>query len=192
MKRVFVLLAGLVTVFALAACSGDGSGKTAVAATSAGAHNDQDVAFFQGMISHHQQAIEVARLARTRSSMREVKKLALGMEAAQDPEIRLMTSWLESWGAAVPSDDMGHGMGDMGGLYGMLSRQEMNGLKKLSGKRFDKAFLTTMIEHHQGAITMARTEQAKGLATKAKFMASGIIKTQSAEITRMRALLARM
>jgi len=62
------------------------------------AHNEADVTFAQQMIPHHQQAVEMARLAQTRAGDREVQDLAADIEAAQDPEIETMTGWLDSWG----------------------------------------------------------------------------------------------
>jgi uncharacterized protein (DUF305 family) len=65
----------------------------------------------------------------------------------------------------------------------------MKNLGNLSGKPFDKAFLQMMTKHHQGAITMAKTEQAQGFSADAKALASSIVTSQSAEITEMQKLL---
>jgi uncharacterized protein (DUF305 family) len=70
-----------------------------------------------------------------------------------------------------------------------MSQQDMKKLGELSGKPFDRAFLQLMIKHHQGAITMARTEQARGSSADAKALADSIVTSQSAEITTMRKLL---
>jgi uncharacterized protein (DUF305 family) len=72
---------------------------------------------------------------------------------------------------------------------GMMSAQDMKNLDKLSGKSFDKAFLQLMIKHHQGAIAMAKTEQAQGSSPDAKALANNIVTSQSAEITTMQRLL---
>jgi uncharacterized protein (DUF305 family) len=64
--------------------------------------NDADVAFAQGMIPHHEQAIEMSELADGRAQSAEVKELATAIKAAQGPEIQTMTNWLESWGEDVP------------------------------------------------------------------------------------------
>ncbi|GAA2108577.1 DUF305 domain-containing protein [Actinomadura alba] len=200
MKRAFAMLVIPVAGFTLAACGGTNDGSdsmsghamsttSAPAPSAAGQHNDQDIKFAQGMIPHHQQAIQMAELASSRASMSEVEQLATAIKASQGPEIQQMTGWLNSWNATVPSPDMhvGHDMGD-----GMMSVQDMEKLEKLSGSRFDKAFLTMMIEHHQGAITMAKTEQAGGMSSAAKSLADAIVTSQSTEITTMRALLKKM
>lgn len=196
MKRAYALIATPLLAVALAACgeSGDGrdpagatGGQPTGGATSAPAsHNDQDVMFAQMMIPHHRQAIEMSKLAPTRASMPEVKRLAKAIEAAQDPEIQKMTGWLRTWGAQPPGDaGMDHGEG-----HGMMPEADMHKLEGLSGRAFDKAFLKMMIDHHQGAVVMATTEQRAGAFAEAKSMAASIIRSQSAEITQMRQLLA--
>jgi uncharacterized protein (DUF305 family) len=150
-------------------------------------HNSQDVMFAQMMIPHHQQALVMAEQAATKASSPQVKKLAAQIEQAQEPEIQKMTGWLKTWGQAVPTGgtDMGHG-------DGMMSEQDMKKLGTLSGKEFDEAFLQMMIKHHQGAITMAKTEQASGSSADAKALADSIVTSQSAEITTMQHLLDQM
>lgn len=192
MKRACSLLLVPVAALTLAACGGgdkgsghDMSGHSMAASSApAGEHNAQDVMFAQMMIPHHQQAITMAKQAATKASSPEVKRLAGQIEQAQGPEIQQMTGWLRTWGAST-SPGNGMHMGD-----GMMSDQDMKKLDTLSGKAFDKAFLRMMIKHHQGAITMAETEQAKGSFADAKAMANSIVTSQSAEITTMRKLLA--
>lgn len=201
MKRAYSLLLVPVIAFTLAACGSSGSAGSrhsvaghsmaghsmgASSAPASSGHNSQDVMFAQMMIPHHQQAIVMAKQAATKASSPQVKKLAAQIEQAQDPEIQKMTGWLKSWGASVPSPG-GMQMGD-----GMMSEQDMTKLGKLSGKQFDKAFLQMMIKHHQGAVTMAETEQASGSSAEAKALADSIVTSQSAEITTMQHLLTQM
>lgn len=177
-----LLAASLLT---LAACGNDDSD------TAAG-HNDADVTFAQQMIPHHQQAIEMAELAETRAESQEVKALAADIEAAQDPEIETMTGWLESWGEDVSGDSMsGMDHGDMSteDMPGMMSEDDMAELESASGAEFDQMFLTMMIEHHEGAIEMAKTEQSEGEYADAIELAEGIETAQTEEIQTMQALL---
>jgi uncharacterized protein (DUF305 family) len=194
MKRAFSLLVVPVAALTLTAC-GSGNNKEhamsghsmaghSMGTSSAPAgHNAQDVMFAQMMIPHHQQAVVMAKQAATRASSPQVKTLAGQIEQAQAPEIQKMTGWLKTWGASQPSESSMH-MGD-----GMMSAQDMKNLGNLSGKPFDKAFLQMMTKHHQGAITMAKTEQAQGSSADAKALASSIVTSQSAEITEMQKLL---
>ncbi|MGW1635325.1 DUF305 domain-containing protein [Streptomyces lavendulae] len=156
------------------------------AAPGQGGNNAADTAFAQGMIPHHRQAVEMAGLAATRAGSPEVKALAEEIRKAQDPEIKTLSGWLTAWGQQVPAADSGHGGHAMSG---MMTGGEMDELTKASGAEFDRAFLRMMVKHHEGAVAMARTEQSTGAYGPAKDMAAAIIGSQSAEITRMNALL---
>lgn len=200
-RRAALVAATGAAAVVLAACGGDGAdraghgdaGGHAPAGTPspAGAHNPQDVAFAQGMIPHHRQALEMARLAADRASSGTVKHLAGRIEKAQDPEIRTMTGWLKSWGEKVPGDSggMDHSASGHSGMPGMMGAEDMAALEKLTGKAFDVQFLTLMVEHHEGAVEMARTEQSKGRHAPAKAMAGDIVTAQNAEIGEMNKLL---
>lgn len=190
----------------LAAC---GSGDDTPA--SPAQHNGADVAFATGMIPHHRQAVEMAGLAPSRAGSAAVKKVASEIEKAQAPEIRTLSGWLTSWGERVPSAgamnhsthdmkdmngmDGAHGTGGMNdmdgmnGMNGMMTAADMESLKSASGEKFDTAFLKMMIEHHRGAVTMAKTEKAEGAYPGAQKMADSVITSQSAEISLMTGLL---
>ncbi|MER8015281.1 DUF305 domain-containing protein [Streptomyces griseoluteus] len=194
-RRALLGAATASAVVLLAACGGQqhtkAHGAPAAPAT-AGAHNAEDVTFAQGMIPHHRQAVEMARLAPGHAASDGVKALAARIEKAQDPEIRTMTGWLESWGEEPPTAGMDHsGHGGMAGMSGMMSADDMTALEKSTGADFDRKFLTLMIVHHQGAVEMARTEKAKGRDSRATKMADDVITAQSAEIRQMKGLLAR-
>ncbi|MFP8958971.1 DUF305 domain-containing protein [Streptomyces nanhaiensis] len=198
LRRTAAAAAAAAAALVLAACGASDNGSAgsdggasqspaASASASQGEHNAADVAFAQGMIPHHRQAIEMADLAPSRAQSAEVKKLAEEIKKAQDPEIKTLTSWLESWGEEVPAEGaMDH---SAHGMDGMMTPEQMEELEKASGKAFDTAFLEMMIEHHEGAVAMAKTEQADGAYPPAKDMAEDIITSQSAEIAQMNKLL---
>lgn len=202
MKRTRVLsttIAGVAAIAVMAGCSGGndmanmpGHGAPTSQAQPQGQadHNQADVTFAQGMVPHHQQAIDMARMATDRAESPEVKNLAQQIEAAQGPEIEKLNGWLQGWGASAPSGSMpgmDHGMHGTGG--GMMSSEEMGQLGQVQGAEFDRMFLTMMIKHHEGAITMAQTELAQGQFAEAKQMAQQIVDTQQAEINTMKRLL---
>lgn len=177
-----LLSASLLT---LAACGDDGE-------SDGPSHNAADVAFAQQMIPHHQQAVEMAELAETRAVSPEVKDLATRIKGAQDPEIETMTGWLEDWGEEMSGDDMadmGHGDMSTDDMPGMMSEAQMADLEAASGEEFDRTFLTLMIEHHEGAIEMAETEQDEGEHPDAIALAEDIEEAQTAEIATMEELL---
>lgn len=197
-RRTAAVAAAGAAALVLAACGGGGDSSaghdghntkspSASASASQGQGNAADVTFAKGMIPHHRQAIEMADLAPSRAESAEVKKLAADIKKAQDPEIRTLSGWLTSWGEEVPAEvAMDHSMHGGGG---MMTAEEMQQLKNSSGKAFDTAFMEMMIKHHEGAVEMARTEQADGAYAPAKEMAGQIITSQSAEIEQMNKLL---
>ncbi|MET7737074.1 DUF305 domain-containing protein [Streptomyces sp. NPDC005402] len=192
-RRACLAAVAVSAALTLTACGGDSgsaaSSPSASAETSADAHNAQDVSFAQGMIPHHQQAVEMAALADGRASAAEVKDLAARIEKAQGPEIETMTGWLKTWDEKVPEAMPGMDHSAHSGMAGMMDGADMEKLKKMSGKDFDSMFLTMMVEHHEGAVEMATTEKAKGGYPAATAMAGDIITTQNAEISEMKKLL---
>jgi uncharacterized protein (DUF305 family) len=198
-RRLLALAA--VPVVLLAACGGDDDDSTGAATVTeapedaasdavAADHNDADVAFAQGMIPHHQQAIEMAQLAGTRAEDPRVLDLASRIEAAQGPEIELMQSWLDTW--EVASDDtmagMDHGGGDVSAMGGMTDA-EMGSLEAATGAQFDTMFLEMMIRHHEGAVATAETEITDGQNVEAIALAEAIVAAQEAEIAEMQSIL---
>lgn len=149
-------------------------------------HNTADVSFAQEMIPHHQQAVSMSEVA-AKNGGPAVRKLAAQIKSAQAPEIRLMTGWLNDWNAPSMDHGTGHGM-DMGAT-GMLDDADMADLSKAKGRAFDTLWLRGMIQHHEGAISMAEDEIASGEFPKAVAMARSIVKSQQAEIEHMQEML---
>jgi uncharacterized protein (DUF305 family) len=202
----------VVAAVAVAVLSACGSSDTATEATStapasstssaaagAEAHNDADVMFAQMMIPHHQQAVEMSDMVLAKQGVDpRVVSLANAIEAAQGPEIEQMRSWLTEWDApeepgGMPGHDMpGHDMpGDMPqmGGHGMMSQQDMAALQNAQGVEAAKSFLSQMIAHHKGAITMAQNEIDDGQFPRAVQMAEDIKTSQQKEIADMEPLL---
>lgn len=124
-----------------------------------------DVQFMQGMIVHHAQAVEMTALIESHTENEEVRLLGARISRSQSDEIRFMKRWLAVRGQPVSgamSDmhhmDMSHGMSHgLGGLMpGMLTPEQMEALRNAKGQEFDRLFLTGMIQHHGGALTMVK------------------------------------
>lgn len=185
MRKTLATLALLASApLALAGCGDD--------EPAAAAYNDADVTFAQQMIPHHQQAVEMAALAGERAADPQVREIAADIEAAQEPEIETMTGWLESWGEEVPAtpmdhEDMRHGTSEP--MPGMMSAEELADLEQAEGAEFDRMFLEMMLEHHAGAVEMARAEQTEGESPDALALAEKIESDQQAEIATMQRLL---
>ena len=142
-----------------------------------------EIMFAQGMMPHHQQAIEMSNMALKNGASSEVKKLAKGIIASQGKEISQLKYWLT---ATKSSMAMGHDMG----MGGMLTKNDLIALKKLKGSKFDAAFLKAMIAHHEGALEMVlMLDRTKN--SEAKKIAMDIRAGQSDEITLMKKLLAK-
>ena len=157
--------------------------------------NHTDVAFMQMMIPHHAQAVQMSKLAPSRAADKRVRILADRIRAAQAPEILAMSAWLEERNMEVPraGEDPAkydHGQHGHNSMMGMLTPAQMKQLEAARGPKFDRLYLRGMIQHHGGAITMAQQAARDGVDIIAGEMTADVSATQSAEITRMRDLLA--
>jgi uncharacterized protein (DUF305 family) len=120
-----------------------------------------DVEFMQGMIMHHSQAVEMTALIPSHTENKELRSLGARISSSQSDEIKFMRRWLGARGEAVsmakpemPGMDMStEGMALM---PGMLTTEQMDALRKAKGGEFDHLFLTGMIQHHHGALTMVK------------------------------------
>ncbi len=159
-----------------------------------------DVDFMQGMIMHHNQAVEMTELLKTRSQNPEVRELGKKIDVSQTDEMRWMKQWLTDRGLPTSASmDMG-GMDmsnmDMSSMMpsmpGMLTSAQMNTLRKASGPTFDRLFLTGMIQHHTGALTMVKqlfASPGAGQDPQLFDFASDVDNTQQAEIDYMQHIL---
>ena len=156
---------------------------------------EADVAFMQGMIVHHGQALEMTGLARGRSENATLLSLAERIEQTQMAEIERMSRWLEARGETVPDHDAyRQHAGHDAHMPGMLTAEQMARLAGLAGASFDRLFLESMIRHHEGALTMVAELQAAGGGIEAEIyrFAADVDADQRAEIARMQSLLTRI
>ena len=157
----------------------------------------------QGMISHHAQAVVMAGWAPTHGARESVRLLAERIDVAQRDEITFMQRWLRERYEMVPEPDAGHDMAgrqmSMPGMSmpalmpGMLTPEQMAKLSAATGPEFDRLFLTYMIQHHQGALTMVTqlfSSQGAGQDGSIFRFASDVDADQTTEINRMRIMLA--
>lgn len=193
MKARSLSILAAVSALMIAACGKDDTASSVTESPGSvapdAAFNEADVTFAQGMIPHHEQAIEMADIALdpTVGAGEAVRDLATRIKGGQDPEIALMTGWLTAWGQSVQMDmSDGH---DMSAMDGMMSVAEMDALAAATGVDFDAMWLSMMIRHHEGAISMAQTVKAAGFSAEVLALADQIIAAQESEIAEMRALL---
>lgn len=204
-RTTLIPAAALAAVLALAGCGDDDAGATDETRTAANGDefNDADVAFATDMIPHHAQALAMVDLTQGRELDPEVQRLTEDIRAAQAPEIEQMVDWLTAWDEPVPetmrdhanSHDMGEGDGhdmeemDDGDMPGMMSDEEMTELEDAPDADFQTMWLEMMIDHHEGAVEMARTEQEDGVFEPATELAESIETSQEKEIALMEGLL---
>jgi uncharacterized protein (DUF305 family) len=166
--------------------------------------SDADVKFMQGMIMHHSQAVEMTELLRTRSKDTEVQALGKRISISQTDEMAYMKQWLTDRGeplsehgsmdmAGMDMAGMDHmDMGAMPMMPGMLTPAQMKALAAATGPEFDHLFLTGMIQHHTGALTMVKDlfkSPGAGQDPQLFDFASDVDNTQQAEIDIMRHML---
>ncbi|MFC3896968.1 DUF305 domain-containing protein [Lentzea rhizosphaerae] len=165
-------MVAVATVLSLSAC---GSPAT---------HNSADVAFAQGMVPHHEQALEMSDLVASRTDNPRVIDLAKRISAAQKPEIDRMNGWLRTWNAPVQaSSHTSHGHTDKHGMV------DLGNLADLDGTEFDRQWLSLMILHHRGAVEMARKHLAAGTDPETRKLAQDVVGHQEKEIAEMESLL---
>lgn len=160
---------------------------------------DADVHFVTGMIGHHAQALVMSGLAPGNGASSSIQTLAARIINAQRDEIALMQKWLRDRGQPVPEVEidgtelMIHGAEHAMQMPGMLTPEQMSELEQARGPEFDRLFLTYMIQHHRGAVTMVGelVNTAGAAQEEAVFkLASNINVDQITEIDRMERMLA--
>ena len=150
-------------------------------------HTPADTRFMQGMIAHHQQALDMTALVEERTESEDLPLLAERIAISQDDEIDQMERWLAERGEEVAAAD--HEEHEL--MPGMLTDDQLRQLDQASGASFDRLFLERMIAHHQGALQMVDDlyRAGGGLEPAADRFAREVAADQSIEIRRMEELL---
>ena len=160
-----------------------------------------DVDFMTGMIHHHAQALHMTRLAIPHGASPQVQTLAARITNAQRDEIALMQQWLRDRDQPIPkvhvtdSEVAVHGPGHAHDMPGMLTPDQLRELEAARDAAFDRTFLTLMIQHHRGAVTMVHELFATDGAAQdeeAFRIASDVQVDQITEIARMESMLEAM
>jgi uncharacterized protein (DUF305 family) len=177
---------------------------------------DADVKFMQGMIMHHSQAVEMTALMPSRTHNKELLAFGKRISISQSDEMKYMTKWLEDRGKPATMEMGSHDMSSMAGMDhskmdhskmdhskmatapmpmmmpGMLTPEQMKALAKATGPAFDRLFLTGMMQHHGGALTMVDdlfNTPGAGQDYQLYDFATDVDNTQRAEINIMQGML---
>src|SRR6267378_8402215 len=156
-----------------------------------------DVEFMQGMIMHHSQAVEMTALIASHTENKDLRLLGARISSSQSDEIKFMQRWLAARGEqmsvatpGMPAMDMSRE--PMALISGMLTPEQMKALRRAKGAEFDRLFLTGMIQHHNGALTMVKDLfDTAGAGQDAEIFdfATDADNTQRAEIRIMQSML---
>ena len=146
------------------------------------ANQPYDLQFIDTMIKHHQGAVDMALLVKTRSRQPELIELAKSIIDDQTKEIALMKKWRDSRFAGKPAAvNM-----DLAGMHDGMTGMDIAKLDSLKDRAFDMEFVRQMIPHHGGAVAMAKEALQKSENTEIKELATSIVRSQDAEIKKMR------
>ena len=160
--------------------------------------SEADVRFMTPMIGHHAQALVMSAMAPTHGASPTIRTLAARITNAQRDEIETMQRWLRDRGQPVPEVHiegthlMLHGAGHAMQMPGMLTQEQLDELDRARGAEFDRLFLTSMIQHHRGAVVMVHelfNTDGAGQDEEVFKFASDVQVDQTTEIARMESML---
>jgi uncharacterized protein (DUF305 family) len=171
-----------------------------------------EVEFMQGMIMHHAQAVEMTALIPSHTENNDLRLLGARISSSQSDEIKFMRRWLAARGESASMTalgmqgvntqsvntqnmdmhnvDMSHH--SMALMPGMLTSEQMDALRKAKAAEFDHLFLTGMVQHHNGALTMVTdlfNTAGAGQDAELFDFATDADNTQRAEIRIMQTML---
>jgi uncharacterized protein (DUF305 family) len=153
-----------------------------------GEHNATDVMYLQMMVAHHEQGLEMVRLAADRAQRPEVRILAEAVAATQADELKMMKSWLGKWSEPTTVDHAPSAHADHGGLPA-TGEQELKALRKAKGAAFETTFLNLFVAHQHNAVEMAQLEAQKGTNAETKALAERVKASRTDQIQQMLQLL---
>jgi uncharacterized protein (DUF305 family) len=151
-------------------------------------HNDTDVMYLQMMVAHHQQGLEMVKLAASDAKRAEIRVLAEAVDATQSDELTMMRGWLKGWSAPDTVDHAPSAHADHGGLPA-TGPDEIEALREARGSAFDTAFLNLFVAHQHNAVEMAALEATKGVNPDAKAFAERVKLSRTDQIQQMLQLL---
>jgi uncharacterized protein (DUF305 family) len=149
---------------------------------------DYDLRFIDGMLMHHQGAVNMAEEALNKSKRPEIKTLAQDIIAAQNREISQMKEWRTAWYSKADSTPMAY-HSQMGHMMAMTDEQKQGMMMSMDlgagDAEFDLRFINAMVPHHEGALVMAKDALNKSQRPEVKKLAQDILTSQQGEIEQM-------
>jgi uncharacterized protein (DUF305 family) len=165
--------------------SGPAAAAAAAAAVAGNGHNAQDLTFARRVLLHDAQATELAKAAASHAQAAGVRAFAQSMQQAASAQVAIARARLRAWKVASPAAQAD----DADEEPGMLATDDVRSLATTAGPDFDWKFLTLMIEHHLGGVTLAQQQEREGRDGPLVALARDMEKAQNDEIATMRKLL---
>lgn len=161
--------------------------------TSTLANNRVDAGFLQDMRIHHEQAVVMSLVYLEVSPGAPVvlRDIAREIVTSQSTEIGRMVQMLRMFGAAE-TNETDQAMSWMGEptplteMPGLASDEELEALRRSTGREADTTFARLMIAHHQGGLHMAEHAISHAENDEVVAMARAMVKAQSSEIYELR------
>ncbi|CRK57479.1 putative lipoprotein [Alloactinosynnema sp. L-07] len=187
MRRLLIVALAMV----LTGCSGTPGahgGHSAATVPNGSGHNAADVMFLQMAVTHHEQGVELVRMAATRPVRAQVKDLAKAIELTQATEIDTMRDWLTDWGqpAAADPDPAAH---SHHGGPAVTAPDTIAALSALPDGEFEHRFVTVLTGHQHNAVELARTELADGVDPAVRALADRVVRSRTGQIQQLLAFI---
>ncbi|GEM46632.1 DUF305 domain-containing protein [Deinococcus cellulosilyticus] len=153
--------------------------------------NQQDIGFLQGMIAHHNQAVDMAiRLHERLTALNQrsplqitLKAISFDIQSGQTNQVGQMMGWLHQYGQPVTGEPMDPSH------MGMATPEDVKSLSTLPLNDAQNKFLGLMIRHHQGGVKMAQAAVSTARLPVVRNLAQKIIQAQQNEIEELTRLL---
>lgn len=183
------LILGVLTAVLLLAIGAAGS--YLVQSYSRPGDSSADAGFARDMITHHDQAVEMAMWAYQKSDDYEIQQLGYDIATTQQAQVGIMQTWLSDWDL-TPTSTAPHmswmpagerTLQPSGLMPGMASDAQLTQLHAATGKAFNVLFCQLMLRHHLGGVHMAQEGVALSTQSQVKVLAQQMVNTQQLEIT---------
>jgi uncharacterized protein (DUF305 family) len=144
-----------------------------------------DIGFYDDMSSHHQQAVDMARIYERYGDNDSLRSRAQEIETSQIGDIRVMQYALAKWNETGTPNVAMQWMGEsvpQDAMPGMATPAEMQELAAARGLQLDDLFTALMINHHAGGLHMAQHAAETARLSETRSVANAMAKTQQMEI----------
>ncbi|MFG1603212.1 DUF305 domain-containing protein [Actinoplanes sp. NPDC049265] len=166
----------------------DGNTRVTAAVQAGDKYNDTDVMYLQMMVAHHEQGLEMVRIAEGRATKPELATLVKAVDVTQADEVTMMKEWLTSWSRPATVDHAPSAHADHGGLPA-IGPEEMKALRQAQGSEFESTFINLFVAHQHNAVEMANMERTGGANEETKAFAERVRQSRTDQIRQLLTML---